>query len=188
MTMATIRASAAGFVLPVVLVILMLITTVAMMSIRRGTVDERLAANVRDTVTLETAAQYALRHCERWLWISPPGLMPEPGMPNPPAVVAPAPLGDPPLWSDAAIVTASANVLPAGSLAEQVGARITDGRCLVEDASAELQVFRLETGNLPTQPEWRKFRITAVVTSPGLNGDRFARAQSEVRMLIGGGP
>jgi Tfp pilus assembly protein PilX len=179
----------AGIVLPVVLVLLMVMSSIVMFTIRRATVDEQLARNVRDIVTMDTAAQYALRHCERWLWISPPGLTPEPGMPNPPAVVPTVAAGNPAAWNQPALVTASSNILPAASLGEQAGARISDGRCLIEDASNELQRMRtLDSGNLPSQPEWRKFRVTAIVTSPGAAGDRLARAQSEIRMLIGGGP
>lgn len=180
-----------GIVLPIVLVFIVLTTLVVLFGVRRASTEEQLANTVRGVVTLDTAAQYALRHCERWLWVSPPGLAPEAGMPDPPVTVAPATDNSataPAMWERAAVV-AAANVLPAAALAEQVGAQITDGRCVIEDASAELAVAaNLPSGNLPSNPDWRKFRITAIVTGPSAGGNRTARAQSEVRMLIGGGP
>jgi len=86
------RRAERGVVLPVVLVMLLLMTITVLFLMRRSTVDELLASNVRQIVTLETATQFALRSCERWLWVSVPGLAPRAGDPDPPAVVtAPAP-------------------------------------------------------------------------------------------------
>ncbi len=180
-----------GIVLPIVLVFVVLTTIVVLFGVRRASTEEQLANTMRGVVTLDTAAQYALRHCERWLWVSPPGLVPEAGMPNPPVTVTPATeaaASADAMWERPAVV-AAANVLPAAALSEQVGAQVTDGRCVVEDASAELAAANgLVSGNLPSNPDWRKYRVTAIVSGPAAGGNRTARAQSEIRMLIGGGP
>ena len=46
------RRFAAGVVLPIVLVILTVLTGLVVTQIRRSTIDERLAANTRETVCL----------------------------------------------------------------------------------------------------------------------------------------
>lgn len=80
-----------GIVLPVVLVMLLMMTVTVVFLMRRGTVDERIAFNVRQVVSLDTAAQYALRRCESHLWASPPGYVPRTGYPNPPATLPACP-------------------------------------------------------------------------------------------------
>jgi Tfp pilus assembly protein PilX len=83
-----------GIVLPVVLVMLLLMTITVLFLMRRGTVDERIAFNVREVVSLDSAAQYALRTCERHLWCSPPGFTPGADCPPPPNVLAACGPGD----------------------------------------------------------------------------------------------
>jgi len=104
------RPASRGFVLPVVLVVLVVMTTVVLFNIRRGAVDERLATNVRQFVTMETAATYALRYSEIMLTVSPPGRAALPGLPDPPNVVAAPPSNGPPAWRQ----WANWNITPVG--------------------------------------------------------------------------
>ncbi len=171
-----------GIVLPVVLVMLLLMTITVLLLMRRGTVDELLASNVRQVVTLDTAAQFALRSCERLLWVSPPGLAPTPGNPNPPPLV-PAPAAtDTAAWRDGSNWDPATNrslALPAASLG------VADARCLFEDATGELEVNasakEASENQLKLDGTWRKFRITAEVRG---DGGTFGRAQAEVRMNL----
>jgi hypothetical protein len=171
-----------GIVLPVVLVMLLLMTVTVLLLMRRGTVDELLASNVRQVVAMDTAAQFALRTCERLMWLSPPGLAPAPGNPNPPPVVPSPAAGDPAAWRDAANWDPATNrslALPAADLG------VADVRCLFEDATGELEVNVSTTKTGPNQLNldgtWRKFRVTAEVRS---DGGTFGRAQAEVRMNL----
>jgi Tfp pilus assembly protein PilX len=176
------RLTQRGIVLPVVLVMLVLMTTVVLYLMRRGVVDERMAANVRGLTTVDTAAQYALRWCELWLWTSPPGIVPQTGRPNPPRTM-PAPANTATAaWRVDASWTNNEVTLPAAALGLP---DVTDARCLIEDASAELELDSGLTGNrLVFANTWRKFRVTAEVGGPGPGGVRVARAQSEVRMNV----
>ncbi len=173
-----------GIVLPVVLVMLLLMTTVVLYLMRRGTIDDRLAANARTITTMDTAAQYTLRWCELWIWTSPPGVQPQNNRPSPPrTVVAPA------ATATAAWIaedwTNNAVTVPAQDLGVP---DVNSARCLIEDAQAELVVGSDATADGGNRLEfantWRKYRITAEVRAPGPGGDRFARAQSEVRMNV----
>lgn len=80
--------------MPVVLVMLLMMTVTVIFLMRRGAVDERIAFNVREVVSLDSAAQYALRTCERHLWRSPPGITLATGAPNPPNALAACAPGD----------------------------------------------------------------------------------------------
>ena len=171
-----------GIVLPMVLVMLLLMTITVLFLMRRGTVDELLASNVRQVTTLDTAAQFALRTCERLLWVSPPGIAPAAGDPNPPpVVVAPAPNATA-AWRDNANWNNSGVTLPTADF----GAGVTAARCLFEDASAELEINVGNVSNTSTglnlDGTWRKYRITAEVVGNGT----FSRAQAEVRMNVVG--
>lgn len=176
------RRTERGIVLPVVLVMLLLMTITVLLLMRRGTVDELLASNVRQITTLDTAAQFALRSCERWLWVSPPGVAPAAGAPTPPkTVVAPA-AGDTAAWRNGSNAADWAT-LPAGSF----GPGVTAASCLFEDASAELEVNVSNVSNTSTglnlDGTWRKYRITAEVQG---TGNTVGRAQAEVRMNVVG--
>jgi Tfp pilus assembly protein PilX len=184
-----------GFVLVVVLVLLVVMTGVVVYSVRRATADDRMVGAMRDAHFTLGAADSALRFCEHWLWVVPPGL-PKPSavnVPEPPAtIVAPAPTATA-AWRVASNWTNSSVGLPDGHIDSNVTAR-----CLIEDASAEL-VFadgnprydslgdeaRFTAGGALQAPldGWRKYRITAeVVSRPGGIGlTRTARAQSEMR-------
>lgn len=176
-----------GFVLPVVLIMLLMMTVVVIFLMRRGTVDERIAFNVRQVTTLDTAAQFALRTCERLLWVSPPGVPTTAGQPTPPALV-PAPANTATAaWRVGTNWTS--NQVSLGSNATEIndlfGAGVSAARCLYEDAQGELEVFNEApsgTANalLPADA-WRKYRITAEVV--GIDGSA-GRAQTEVRLAI----
>jgi Tfp pilus assembly protein PilX len=178
---ATARA-ARGYVLPTVLVMLVLMSIAVLSLIRRGTLDELLASNVRQITTLDTAAQLALRTCERLLWASPPGIVPQAGMPDPPPLVAAAAPNGTPAWMTAANWTNAAVALPVADF----NANLNEARCLFEDATTELELGSANpsgTANtLNLESTWRKYRITAEVRS----GTGFGRAQAEVRMNVFG--
>jgi Tfp pilus assembly protein PilX len=171
-----------GIVLPVVLVMLLLMTITVLFLMRRGTVDELLASNVRQVVTLDTAAQLALRSCELWLWRSTPGLAPLPGFPNPPAVVPAPAANQTAAWQVNDNWTNSGATLPLADF----GPGVTAARCLFEDATAELEINVGNVSNtapgLTLDGTWRKYRITAEVVGNGT----FSRAQAEVRMNVPG--
>ncbi len=170
-----------GIVLPVVLVMLMLMTITVLFLMRRGTVDELLASNVRQVTTMDTAAQFALRTCERLLWVSPPGIEPESGAPEPPRIVTAPAATAAAAWRGNTNWTNGSVDLPAADF----GAGVVAARCLYEDALNELElttenVSTTENG-LSLEGTWRKYRITAEVVGPD---STFGRAQVEVRMNV----
>jgi hypothetical protein len=175
-----VRRRMMGVVLPVVLVILTILTGLVVTQVRRGTIDERLAANTRESVMLEDAAQTTLRYCE-WRVVQ---------RPDNTAVADGA--GGVPAWRVAANWTNTLNSLDFSGLgmlgANEAGAPA----CVIENATCELQPEIGRTG-LPADgcngihPRWRKFRITArvLLDAPDLpNGRRETLSQSEVRLLI----
>lgn len=170
-----------GIVLPVVLVMLLLMTVTVLFLMRRGAVDELLASNVRQVTTLDTAAQYALRTCERLLWASPPGIAPQGGAPNPPPTVMAPAANTTAAWRVNANWANSALSLPAADF----GPGVVTARCLIEDAGNELEIIldnvRGAANQLQLDGTWRKYRITAEVTG---NDNTFGRAQAEVRMNV----
>ncbi len=170
-----------GIVLPVVLIMLVLMTTVVLFLVRRGTVDERLAANVRGLTTLETAAQYGVRWCEAWIWRLPPGVQPPAGVTElPPRVMAAPASNQTAAWRvDANWTNESVDLSGAAAGLPDV----TSVRCLIEDARGELEVLPVSpTGNPLADPDsWRKYRVTVEVQGVG---GRVARAQSEFRMNV----
>lgn len=172
-----------GIVLPTVLIMIVMMTVVVLFLSRRGAVDERLASNVRGVVTMETAAQYALRWCELWLWVSPPGIAPAAGIPNPPVIMdAPASTATN-AWRSADWAV-QAVTLPADVLGTT--ANVTRAQCLIEDARGELDMSTYEKGQpgLEFADTRRKYRLTSEVEGTGPDGLRFARSQSEVRMNL----
>jgi Tfp pilus assembly protein PilX len=184
---ATAGRHSRGFVLPVVLVMLLLMTITVIFLMRRGTVDERIAFNVRQVTTLDTATQFALRTCERLLWVSPPGVPVATDNPTPPAVVTAPASSSTAAWRDNTNWTDSEVKLgeDTAAISNLFGGGIDAARCLYEDAQAELSVLNDSpsgTANalLPADA-WRKYRITAEVV--GTSGTR-GRAQTEVRLAI----
>ena len=166
-----------GIVLPVVLVMLLMMTVTVIFLMRRGTVDERIAFNVRQVTTLDTATQHALRICERDLWCALNGdtACPSPRRPPAPEASLTAAWRVASNWDTAVI-------FPATQVASRFGPDVQTARCLIEDATAELQTIgELDRPGDPWVGEWRKYRITAEVV--GTSGT-IGRAQTEVRRLF----
>ena len=70
-TPSTLLSRQSGVVLPVVLVVLVVVTTLVLTQVRRGTVDERLAGNWSRSISGETSAESTLRWCEMELQREP---------------------------------------------------------------------------------------------------------------------
>lgn len=181
-----------GIVLPVVLVMLVLMTAVVLFTSRRSAIDERLAANVRGVVSLDTAAQYALRWCEMWIWVSPPGIAPDAGLPEPPRVFdSPAGIA---AWTVAANWANEAVTLPASAMTGNTD--VVSAECLIENATGELETVskyqggsanaedRMKDATTAQDNVWRKFRITSQVEATNASFATVSRAQSEIRMPI----
>ena len=167
-----------GVGLPIVLVILTVLTGLVVTQVRRGTVDERLAANARETVMLDDAAQTVLRWCEARIISAPRDTV---------TVVAPS--GTTPAWRDAANWN-DANSLNFTGATTLAGVNANPS-CLIEDATCELAPPISPTGQNHggcngIDDRWRKFRITARVFIPAadMGGTRAMFAQSEMRVYI----
>lgn len=178
-----------GVVLPVVLVVLTILTGLVVTQIRRGAVDERLAANTRESVQLDSSAQTVLRWCEARITLAPQTT----------ATVAPGTSATAPAWAKT-----SANWTTTGNnLDFQLGANVLPGlnanpSCVIENATCELYPPISPTGQVAQSnpacigageldPRWRKFRITAQVSTPApdmIGGSRVTFAQSELRLFI----
>ena len=114
-----------GVVLPVVLVILTVLTGLVITQVKRGTTDERLAANARETVMLDNAVQTTLRWCE-WRVIDRPfNTINVAGTAATPAWKLAA------NWNDANSLNFTGTALLPGING--------DPTCVVEDATCELQ-------------------------------------------------
>ena len=165
-----------GVVLPVVLVILTVLTGLVVTQVKRGTTDERLAANARETVMLDNAVQTTLRWCE-WRVIDRPfNTVNVAGTATTPAWRLAA------NWNDANSLNVTGSALLPGING--------DPTCVIEDATCELQPPISPTGMNAggcngIDSRLRKFRITARVrlNAPDLpNGWREMMAQSELRL------
>ena len=181
------RPFAAGVVLPVVLVILTILTGLVVTQIRRSTVDERLAANTRETVLLDSAVQTALRWCEARIIAAPMDTATIAVNINTPGVPPWTPASA--TWNDDALSLnfSGSTLLP--------GVPPTDPVCIIEDATCELLPPISPTGQNGggcngIDSRWRKFRITARVQAGAadlagaLLGVRSMYAQSEIRLYI----
>jgi hypothetical protein len=173
-----LHGTAGGAVLPVVLVLLTVLTGLVLAQLTRTGVDERLAANLRESVALDNAAQTTLRWCE-WHVIAQPGRT---------ALVAGT--ATTPAWrvaanwnDDTSIRFVDTGLVP--DLRDEP-------RCVVEDATCELQPPISPTGMDAAgcngiDSRWRKFRVTARVRvhAPDLSaGVRESLAQSELRLFV----
>ena len=166
-----------GLVLPVVLVVLTILTGLVITQMKRTATDERLAANVRETVMLDNAVQTTLRWCEWHVIDRPRGTVNVAGTPATPAWRIAT------NWSDSTSLNFPGTLLVPGMSG--------DPTCVIEDATCELQPPISPTGMDATgcngvDSRWRKFRITARVrvTAPDLtNGVREMMAQSELRLF-----
>lgn len=176
-----------GVVLPVVLVVLTVLTGLIVTQVRRTTIDERLAANTRESVQLDSSVQTVLRWCEARITVAPLET----------AVVAPGTATTPPAWAASSANWTTDNQ----SLNFINGAQILPGLsadplCVIEDATCELAPPISPTGqvgastcpgNGDLDPRWKKFRVTAraQTSAPDLVGQNRAMfAQSELRLFI----
>lgn len=172
------RPRSRGVVLPVVLVILTILTGLVVTQLQRNTIDERLAANARETLMIDGALQTALRWCEYRITVRPRETQLAAGDGTTPAWNIAA------NWGDATSLNFTGMVLVAGAALEPA--------CVIEDVTDEL--VPVTTGRSGTvqarvgiDPRFRKFRVTARVrvTAPEMaNGWREMMAQSDVRLYI----
>lgn len=183
MTTMPIAQSQKGVILPIVLVVMMVVTTLVLTQVKRGTVDERLAGNWSRLVSGETAAESLLRLCEhvvlnverdRWdnQYLST-------YFQNTPAWKTPLAQLDPAKYK-----TFTANVLPAGA---------TSGACIIENATSELVAIMDQgsdtehsgTAGSGMNPNLRKYRFTTAINFA--DGTAFGgvsyRALSEIRWM-----
>jgi hypothetical protein len=167
-----------GMVLPVVVVLLAVLTGVIAAQMKRAATDERIAANARESTALENAAQTTLRWCE-WLVVERPGRsVMAAGTATTPAWRLPS------NWSDAASVSFT-GIRP-------LPGKTADSRCVIEDATCELQPpvspAGMDAGGCNgIDSRWRKYRITARVRAgmPDLrSGYLESMAQSELRVFV----
>lgn len=194
-------SSAHGFVLPVVLVILIVISTLVLMQVRRATVDERLAANTRESIALEGAAKTLLGWCETAVQME--DVSPGDAVLNRPRDIV-APAAGTAAWRTVANwhtvdedgdLTGGVDFVPQGTaLPNWGGGNITYSACLIEDATDELDppTYRAADREDDRQEcRWRKFRITAQVrtAAPGFPavgvvpaGERGYFVQGETRI------
>jgi hypothetical protein len=165
-----------GVVLPVVLVILTVLTGLVVTQVRRGTTDERLAANARESVMLDGAVHTYLRMCEEAVMRTPFNIVNVAGNATTPAWRI---AGN---WADGSSLNVTGMTLIAGING--------DPTCIVEDATGELQPIASRTGmdeggGLTVDPRWKKYRITAriQIVAPELPGGfREMMTQSELRL------
>ena len=154
------RRFAAGVVLPIVLVILTVLTGLVVTQIRRSTVDERLAANTRETVVLDSAVQTALRWCEARVIAAPNDTVTI-------AVNIDAP-GVPP-WTPTNATWSQRRALAEFHRIQFTATHLPpspDPVCIIEDATCELIPPISPTGQNGggcngIDDRWKKFRITA---------------------------
>ena len=171
------RRRRSGFVLPVVIVILTVVTGLVVAQMSRSVTDERLAANARETVTLDNAAQTVLRWCEWQVIERPRNTVLVEGTRSTPAWRIAA------HWGDATSLNFTGTTL----MQNMSG----DPSCIVEDATCELHPPVSPTGMDTSgcngiDGRWRKFRITArvrVMAADMPGGVREMLAQSELRLF-----
>lgn len=173
-----------GVVLPVVLVVLTVLTGLIVTQIRRNTMDERLAANTRETVQLDNSVQTVLRWCEARIALEPQR-----------TITVAASTTAQTAWSLSSPNWANATSLDFAGGAALLGLN-ADPSCVIEDATCELAPPISPTGqvgasacpgNGDLDPRWRKFRVTSRVfaTSPDfIAGTRPMFSQSELRLFI----
>lgn len=152
-----------GIVLPIVLVMMVILTSLVISQVRRGTVDQRLAVNSRDYAFAEAALQTVLRRCEAELL--------EVGDAAAPAVGNPA-WRDPNEWATKTLKLDSDNAV-AFPAVENYG-------CLLENATDEMPPA-ITSSNLSAESrneDMRKYRITARVV---LRTGQQVHLQSELR-------
>jgi Tfp pilus assembly protein PilX len=161
--------SAAGFVLPVALILLVIITGVVATQMQRALLDERMAANSRENIVADSAAQTMLRWCELQLTNEPDSIV---------TVTAPtkessAAWKTTTNWTAANTFTVTSVTLPG----------VKEHSCLVERADDELFGGVSDSGD-PADPtgrtRWIKYRITSRVERVS---EGYDYAQSELRLF-----
>jgi hypothetical protein len=174
-----------GVVLPVVLVVLTVLTGLVVTQVRRNAMDERLAANTRETVQLDNSVQTVLRWCEARVNLEPQRTV----------MVLPAGSAAPPAWVAASGNWGDATSLDFAGAAADLPGLNADPSCVIENATCELSPPISPTGqtgastcpgNGDLDPRWMKVRITARASTaaPDMGGSRFMFTQSELRLFI----
>jgi hypothetical protein len=175
------RRPAAGVVGAIVRVVRPVLTALVVSQVRRGTIDERLAANTRESVMMDDAAQTALRFCE-WRVVS-----------RPRNTAVATGVGGIAAWNVPNNWTITTSNFDFTGINLMGAASAADPACVIEDATCELQGEVGRPGVVPgagcngIHHRWRKFRITSRVrvNAPELPaGWREVMSQSEVRLVI----
>jgi hypothetical protein len=163
------RINAAGFVLPVALILLVIITGVVATQMQRALLDERMAANSRENIVADSAAQTMLRWCELQLTNEPDSIVSV----TAPAKEASAAWKTSANWTAATTFTVTSASLPG----------VKEHGCLVERADDELLGGISDSGD-PADPtgraRWIKYRITSRVERVS---EGYDYAQSELRLF-----
>jgi hypothetical protein len=170
-----------GVVLPIVVVVLMILTGLVVAQFQRGALDERLAGNARETVQLDGAVQSVLRWCEARMTLHPFETV----------TVTPGNGATVPAWRQPANWLAGNSLHFSAASDELPGITLAEAGCVIEDATCELAPPVSPTGQPATgcngiDERWRKFRITARVSTPASDlpgGQRFMFTQSELRVF-----
>ena len=175
-----------GVILPIVLVVMMVVTTLVITQVRRATVDERLAGNWSRLVSGETASESMLRLCEhvvinveRDRWDSK---YQSTDFVNTPAWQVPLAQLDPTMIK--VLTQDILDILPT---------RATAGRCIIENATSELLAVQDQgsdyehsgTAGSGRNSNLRKYRFTSAVTfaeATAFGGVTYY-SQSEVRWM-----
>jgi hypothetical protein len=179
------RRQMIGVVLPVVLVVLTVLTGLVVTQVRRNAMDERLAANTRETVQLDNSVQTVLRWCEARVNLEPQRTI----------MVFPAGSAAPPAWAAGSANWGNATSLDFAGAAADLPGLSADPSCVIENATCELSPPISPTGqtgastcpgNGDLDPRWMKVRITAraATAAPDMGGNRFMFTQSELRLFI----
>lgn len=173
--------SSRGVVLPIVLVVLVVMTTLVITQVKRATVDERLAGNTSRTIAGEAMAQSLLRYCEAELQRDPrlwDGVVMSTAF-----TVTPAHRSG--VWNQTAdILTMDQSLRPAGT-------PNNSAQCIIEDAISELGCSNTQTRTNMGEGGclnryFRKYRLTARYIAPDSTAflTRSFLSQSELRLSI----
>ncbi len=172
-----------GVVLPIVLVVMMVVTTLVITQVRRGIVDERLASNWSSSISRQTATESVLRLCElrvltveRHAWDTP--------LPSDQFNISGVPA-----WNS----NVTANLKKTVPQADLPAIGASSAECIIENATNELtpdvnlaSSNEQNRGRSGIEPNLRKYRFTAVLTFPDSTaiGAVTYRSQSEIRWMI----
>lgn len=163
------KSNHSGFVLPVSLILLVIVTGIIAAQMQRAFQDERMAANSRERIVADNAAQTVLRWCELQMTNTPESIVtvPAPGKTDPAAWTVST------NWDAAKTFKVTGVDLPG----------VTSHACLIEQADNELAGSISDSGEAgdPTgKARWIKYRLTARVER---NAGGFDYVQSELRLF-----